>query len=137
MLWGTHHVLGLPPLSTQTHPAVQLCTTPFNTDQQDADAKMLPPSPRESTQHTATKHNDTHRAGAGSGGMRAVLALAEVSAGARPCFAEFHIFCTCLVEKEVPLLSLRRREKHLNSKRTTVDINLLIFCFVINTYRYL
>lgn len=81
LLWGTRHVLGLPPLSMQTHPAVQLCTPPSIQTSRMKMPKCYP-SPRESTQLAATKHSDTRGAGAGSRGMRAVLALAEVDAGA-------------------------------------------------------
>lgn len=136
LLWGTRHVLGLPPLSMQTHPAVQLCTPPFNTDQQDEDAEMLPESTGEHAArcHKAQRHT---RGRCGQQGHAGCPSFGGGGCRCHPCFTEFHTFCTCLIEKEVPLSSLRRREKLLNSKKTTVDINLLLFYFVINTYRYL
>lgn len=57
-LWGTHCVLGLPPIGTRPPLAVQLCRHPFDTDQQDEDTKRSHQNPLEGAEHAATKHGD-------------------------------------------------------------------------------
>lgn len=64
--------LDTPPNSVHRPIGCAALYTPLNTDQQDEDAKMLHQSLLESTQHTVTKHSDTHVAGGKSGGTRAV-----------------------------------------------------------------
>lgn len=81
LLWG--HATFLDSPHSLCRPT-RLCSSVHPPSIQTSRMKMPKcyPSPRESTQLAATKHSDTRGAGAGSRGMRAVLALAEVDAGA-------------------------------------------------------
>lgn len=110
LLGATCRVLGLP---RSVHRPIQLCSSDPRLRYRPAreDSERLHQRPLEGTQRTATKH----RQAASAVTLRPSEFVAEVGTQSA-LLTEFHKFCTRRTEKEAPL-SLRKRGKHLNSKK--------------------
>lgn len=132
LLWGTGHVLGLP---HSVHRPMWLYSSVHHNSIQISDPKMPKVTPSyQRSQHTATTHSDTHahtRTHDRRKGQwyECRCSLAEVGCLHSPLFYRIvHRLCKRLEEEE----ALLKRERHLIQIKLP-QINLLTFCFVINT----
>lgn len=123
-LGNTYRVLGLPPLCTQTHPAVQLCTP---TSVQTSRLRCPKVTPESAGEHTTGCHKpgDSTAGGKGSG-PGGVRVLDEAVAGTCP---PHRISDSVRASWRRCHCHSSEVEKHLNSKKTTVDTSAyILFC---------